>query len=516
MMHRLWARCIRGRVKISEHPYERVPIAIVTCSGYAGRRVMLAVMQARGDVDVAEAQGPTFAHLVRLAGAAASQPLRKGSDPVAADRGFRLLLLNLLWPAPRSGRAKPRLLALFCSAGADWVDLYFRLWKTQAKVIQIVDNGITHVAASSAHVFRLERTFLHHCSEWCANLSLAKWLKANPAFLWLREEDLLGEGPVADALARMFSFLDLPGDSKTADWLNQVSFDASNFALEPMTAKVWVAHWRNSWQSWDPARRDLLTRTCGDGMAYFGYALPWNASNLAPAASPVSVPHTTCGERMLVVAHFKENLSWIETLPSTVPVSVYSMTDRRYRLVENDRAYEVPCYLQYIIDHYSDLPRKIIFSQGHRTSWHQDFPMDVMATYLNWEAHDYLNLSRESNYSFISPERQKDPPIYQWLADSWPSLFGEYLPLPRRIFCYVSAQFLVDRECIRRLPCSFWEHCYRWLENTKLPATVTARLFEYVWAYLFTGNAMEPRRQYREIFHVCSQHFKEPVACDRR
>lgn len=48
-------------------------------------------------------------------------------------------------------------------------------------------------------------------------------------------------------------------------------------------------------------------------------------------------------------------------------------------------------YLTYIIDHYDELPDRMVFMHPHRSSWHIEDAVAVLKK-MRWDAHEYANL----------------------------------------------------------------------------------------------------------------------------
>ena len=67
----------------------------------------------------------------------------------------------------------------------------------------------------------------------------------------------------------------------------------------------------------------------------------------------------------LVVAHWKEDLSWLESPGlASLPRVVYQRHDPKQRLYSPNHGFEAGVYLQFIVEHYYNLPEQVVFMQG--------------------------------------------------------------------------------------------------------------------------------------------------------
>lgn len=74
------------------------------------------------------------------------------------------------------------------------------------------------------------------------------------------------------------------------------------------------------------------------------------------------------------------------------------------------------------------------------------------------------------------------------MARVWRNLFPDDA-IPERLSAPCCAQFVVQRETIHRHPKTRYEAMLRWLQTTSLDDEISGRVFEYLWQYLFTGEA---------------------------
>ena len=63
-------------------------------------------------------------------------------------------------------------------------------------------------------------------------------------------------------------------------------------------------------------------------------------------------------------------------------------------------------------------------------------------------------------------------------------------PIPPALSQPCCAQFAVSRERVRQVPRERFIHYRKWLLDTSLDDQYSGRVFEYIWQYVFTGNAV--------------------------
>lgn len=194
----------------------------------------------------------------------------------------------------------------------------------------------------------------------------------------------------------------------------------------------------------------------------------------------------------VVVAHYKEDLSWIKNVSSEVFV-ISRTIDSPTRVMHN-KGNEACLYFEFIINHYDSLPDKMLFVHGHQNSYHQDFPADYIANNLLWDAADYFSVNRRDYYQrdFVNVSE------WRYLVDN-KNVFEGHIPFPENLRYYSCAQFVVDKKCVLRHSKETYQHFNNWLINTNIDNFISARVFEYTWHYIFTGDITELQKEYSEI-----------------
>lgn len=177
-------------------------------------------------------------------------------------------------------------------------------------------------------------------------------------------------------------------------------------------------------------------------------------------------------------------------------------------------------YLSYIIESYDSLPWCVIFVHGHREAWHQEDTIEHLLSDLNHTALanvGYINLRCDWYPSCPAEIRPVTHDAKAWgpgvlrkesevaIAGNWKQLFPG-IGLPETIASQCCAQFAVTRRAILQRPKSDYEMMREWLIGTLLVDDVSGRVFEKLWAYIFTGEAVQyvlqsPNRSPIEIFY---------------
>lgn len=120
-------------------------------------------------------------------------------------------------------------------------------------------------------------------------------------------------------------------------------------------------------------------------------------------------------ERMLVVAQYREDLSWLSQV-NYLPSIIYQADNAsaHNRVIRNMG--ETAVYLQYIVEHYDVLPRQMAFVHGHRRAKHMPDVVPLLQN-LQWGRHGYANL----RYTNITLD-QWGKWTGDWLHPSWPEV----------------------------------------------------------------------------------------------
>ncbi|RMY56268.1 hypothetical protein D0864_13671 [Hortaea werneckii] len=159
-------------------------------------------------------------------------------------------------------------------------------------------------------------------------------------------------------------------------------------------------------------------------------------------------------------------------------------------------------YLSFIIDNYDALPWSVIFLHGHLDAWHQEDTAVNLIHSLNRNQlarAGYISLRCDWFPSCPAELRPEDHDAVVWgneglhqdmekaMAQSWRQLFP-YEELPETIASPCCAQFAVTRQAILRRSKADFERMRQWLIETLMTDELSGRVFEKLWAYIFTGE----------------------------
>jgi hypothetical protein len=206
-----------------------------------------------------------------------------------------------------------------------------------------------------------------------------------------------------------------------------------------------------------------------------------------------------------------EKTDWIQEEIPGLATAIYVADDPSAPLhPPKNKGNEVMVYLTYIIDHYEDLPDIIMFMHSHRFSWHNNDILNNDAyeiiTRLSSERvvrDGYMNLRCHWNPGcpdWIHPGRMEedgDKHEERELARVWSELFPRD-PIPQVLAQPCCGQFALSRERIRAIPRTKYIFYRDWLIQTHLRDSLSGRVWEYLWQYIFTGRTTFCPNQ-----HVC-------------
>ncbi|KAJ6086863.1 hypothetical protein N7467_005777 [Penicillium canescens] len=208
--------------------------------------------------------------------------------------------------------------------------------------------------------------------------------------------------------------------------------------------------------------------------------------------------------KTMVVARTKEeDTSWIaEELPDWQR-AVYVADDPSAPLhPPKNKGHEVMIYLTYIVDHYDRLPDVAVFMHSHQVAWHNDNLFGGDAAELLRR----LNLNRVIREGYMNTRCGYGPGCPAWmhpgaieedeskqeeimLARAWGELFPDEA-IPNVLAQPCCAQFALSRDRIRSIPHARYVYYRDWLLGTDLSDYITGRIWEYLWQYVFTGEAV--------------------------
>lgn len=208
--------------------------------------------------------------------------------------------------------------------------------------------------------------------------------------------------------------------------------------------------------------------------------------------------------KVMVVTRTKvEDTSWIaEELPDW-DHAIYVADDPTAPLhPPKNKGHEVMIYLTYIVDHYDQLPDVAVFMHSHQFAWHNDNLFTGDAAQLLRR----LNLNRVIREGYMNTRCGFGPGCPAWmhpgaleedeskqeetmLARAWGELFPDQ-EIPSVLAQPCCAQFALSRDRIRSIPRARFVFYRDWLLSTDLSDYITGRIWEYLWQFIFTGEAV--------------------------
>lgn len=207
--------------------------------------------------------------------------------------------------------------------------------------------------------------------------------------------------------------------------------------------------------------------------------------------------------KMLVTPRMQdENVDWMDQEIPDIPRMIYVADDPEAPLhPPKNKGHEVMIYLTYIIDHYENLSDVTLFMHNHRFAWHNAelFRSDAA------EMIKRLSPERVQREGYVNMRCNWGPGCPDWmhpgettednnkleevqLAKAWAELF----PLdriPEVLAQPCCAQFALSRQRIQAIPLGTFVFYRDWLLHTPYQDFISGRIWEYMWQYIFTGEA---------------------------
>ncbi|KAK7708426.1 hypothetical protein SLS57_009008 [Botryosphaeria dothidea] len=244
-----------------------------------------------------------------------------------------------------------------------------------------------------------------------------------------------------------------------------------------------------------------------------GPAKPKSTWSSIPKFEPgVGMPADYNFSTVLVIPRTREeDVDWIDEFLPDYQTAIYVANDRSAPLhPPKNKGHEVMIYLSWVIDNYADLPDVAIFMHAHRYAWHNSDMLDLDAVQMVRR----LNPNRVLREGYMNMRCHWDPGCPDWmhpgeveddiqkheqklLAKAWSELFP-LDPIPQVLAQPCCAQFALSRDRIRAIPLQRFVAYRDWLLRTPLDDSLSGRVWEYIWQYVFTGSNV-----YCPVQHVC-------------
>jgi hypothetical protein len=282
------------------HPYASIPLVLLTGVGRSGTTALRSAMAQHPDIDSTECENNVITDVIVAARRNCTVASRKHAMRVPQpryDNLFRGLLLDLLWPSPKTGMNRPRAIAAFTSLPAAEAD-YLRQVFPGAKLLHLVRNGIEVVASRTKFDSFAKSPFESHCDVWSAGLGMIDWGHGRSGagrtdYMLVRHEHLLCEEETPRVMSDIWRFVGLAPCAAAIEHLQQTVYHPTDpgakglIASGKKLAEV-AADRKERWREWTLVQRQEFEKRCGEGMRRLGYEIPW-------LSSPVVVPKQQSG-----------------------------------------------------------------------------------------------------------------------------------------------------------------------------------------------------------------------------
>lgn len=220
------------------------------------------------------------------------------------------------------------------------------------------------------------------------------------------------------------------------------------------------------------------------------------------------------GDKVMVIARYKEDSSWVDTYFMDFPHVVITpgLPGATYTTPKN-KGNEAGPFLWYILDNYDRLPAHIAFIHGHRVS-HHTYNLDIVPVMkaVKWGAMPYIPLNV---HMFQKVDSEK--PEFNDMKRVWPRLFKDIAPeMPNEFLSWCCAQFVVTRAAVRARPKAFYQAIYNWVTDNdpvlgNVTSFISSRVLEQTWHMIF---GMPPEADILPICDVFHCDILDTVTAD--
>ncbi|KAI1332835.1 hypothetical protein F5Y16DRAFT_127703 [Xylariaceae sp. FL0255] len=223
---------------------------------------------------------------------------------------------------------------------------------------------------------------------------------------------------------------------------------------------------------------------------------------------------------LVVSSRLKDDISWTENLriPNLSIVRYVSdYLDAEFHPPIANRGHEALVYHTYFHDFYDNLPDISILIHGHETSWHVEDMFNRSMTFAL--SHLDLNEILQRQYFNLRvrwdgacpawnttfERRPDDPEKPEKLYEAFSENFATY-DVPEMLGGPCCSQFAVTRDAIRRNSQAQYRRTMDWFMQTGWDDSITGRVWEHMWPWLFTGEPVDCPMQFQtycQMYHIC-------------
>lgn len=188
-----------------------------------------------------------------------------------------------------------------------------------------------------------------------------------------------------------------------------------------------------------------------------------------------------------VVSRYKKNTDWVYNLRNINSYYIYDKEnpENKYNIPVN-KGNEASVYLKYIVDNYNNLADFTFFIHDDEYSWHHSGSIIDLLDEAVKSKKLYYNINDKCILGSIRSNRWYDE-ILKWYDE----YIDSYIPLPNKDWTINhrgSAQFLVHKSLITKLPLKFYEDLYNWIITTNMPNSKSGRFLEWCWHIFWDSN----------------------------
>lgn len=187
-----------------------------------------------------------------------------------------------------------------------------------------------------------------------------------------------------------------------------------------------------------------------------------------------------------VVSRYNKNVDWVYKLENINKFYIYDKENpqNEYNIPVN-KGNEASVYLKYIVDHYDNLADFTFFIHDDEYAWHHTgsilskYNEAIMSNELYYNINDICFQSMNDCLLCCDGNNWTDD-FKAWYKEH----IEQYVPFNSLNLSDInrnSAQFLVHKSLIRKLPLEFYTKLYEWIITTDMENAKSGRFLEWTW-----------------------------------